>query len=253
MMRCSLAAIVLLGVSQWASAAGPTADFSALAVQQLPGQTARQARMFVTQNFVRREYVQESGGLIEIVDLAARKSYLLNPRQKEYMERQAPAQVLEQNAREQGTENPCALVSDTHCRLLGEEQVFGRVATKWEMIGEYEGRTQKVLLWQDKVRQMPLRQLLPDGTVTEMRLVANEETGGRPTEKWEMLMTRPDGQRIRSQQWFDTELQITIREALPGGYQRELRDIIIAPQDAALFRVPEDYQRVAEKQDVRPR
>jgi hypothetical protein len=100
----------------------------------------------------------------------------------------------------------------------------------------------------DEERHMPLREQWPDGTVTELRLLGFEKLYGRPTERWEMKTTRPDGEAMQSTQWYDPELQIAIREELAGGYFRELRNISVGPQPAHLFTVPANYQRLTPEQ-----
>ena len=43
-------------------------------------------------------------------------------------------------------------------------------------------------------------------------------------------------------QWYDPQLKIAIREELPGGYFRELRDIRVGAQSPQLFTIPAGYQ-----------
>lgn len=76
-------------------------------------------------------------------------------------------------------------------------------------------------------------------------MVGLETLGDRPVEKWLTRVSRPDGQAIDAWQWFDPELQMAIREALPGGVVRELRNIQLGPQPDALFEVPSDYTRLS--------
>jgi hypothetical protein len=151
---------------------------------------------------------------------------------------------MEQIRQSQGPQSPCVGNPEAQCRQLGEETLFGRPAVKWEMAVEYQGRTYRSLYWLDKERFTPLRQMWADGTVSELRPVGLEKLDSRPTEKWEMVTRRTDGKTMTATQWFDTELGIVIREELPGGYLRELRDIQVGPQDPALFEVPAGYREV---------
>jgi hypothetical protein len=91
---------------------------------------------------------------------------------------------------------------------------------------------------------MPLRDVWPDGSVSELKLVGTTVLDGRNTEHWQRSVTRPDGEQQVSQQWYDPELRIVTREELPGGLFRELKRIEVGPQPPALFTVPADYQRV---------
>jgi hypothetical protein len=67
-----------------------------------------------------------------------------------------------------------------------------------------------------------------------------------------MKTTRSDGQSMKSTQWYDPELQIAIREELPGGYFRELRSIQLGPQPDHLFSVPDGYRLVQPQQQPPP-
>ncbi len=73
--------------------------------------------------------------------------------------------------------------------------------------------------------------------------VSAEKMNGRNTEKWEIVMSQGD-RKLRSTVWVDRSLGVTVREELPGGYVRELRDIQEAPQDPSLFQVPAGYERI---------
>jgi hypothetical protein len=144
--------------------------------------------------------------------------------------------------------NPCSRIRGAQCKLLATESLYGREVTKWEMVVTDEGKTLRSLHWMDAERHTPLRGQWPDGTVSELRLMGDETLHGRATERWEMKTARPDAESMQSTQWYDPELQIAIREELPGGYFRELRDIRVAPQPDHLFMVPANYQRVTPEQ-----
>jgi len=220
------------------------AEFSATAVQQVPQQAERLARMSVTPDKVRMEFTDGGKRVIEITDLTAGLTLRLMPDSHTYSVQQAKPQVMEQIRQSQRPATPCVGVPEASCNKLGEETLFGRPVEKWEMVVKYQGRSFRSLYWIDKQRFMPLRQLWADGTVTELRPNGHEQLGNRATEKWQMVTRRTDGQTMLSSQWFDTELQIVIREELPGGYLRELRDIRVAPQDPALFQMPAGYRQV---------
>lgn len=235
-----------------ASVTGSNMPFSADAVQQIPGEETHNARIFATASQVRMEYSRNGSRLVEIVDNEAGKSYLLLPSQKEYMMRELPAHLREPGKSAAVDANPCAGSPHAQCRQLGEERVSGRDATKWEMTIEMEGSPMRSLIWLDKERKLPVRQIRPDGTVIEMSLQEKELFDNRWTEKWQMLMTRPDGETLESLQWYDPELGIIIREKLPGGYFRELRNIRVGEQPSGLFQVPSDYRQVSPPRNLQP-
>lgn len=227
-----------------ASDIGPNVPFSAQAVQKAPGEDPHSAEMHVSDNKVRMEYSRNGNRMIEIIDLDAGKSYLLFPSQQQYMMQQAPPQLREMVTQSSGQANPCMGNPEAKCRQLGTETVFGRKTVKWEMVVEREGQTLRTLLWIDTQRQMPLRQLWPDGTVIELSPQGMATLQGRQTEKWEMNVMQPNGETMTSQQWYDPELKIIIRDEMPGGYLRELRNIEVGSQDPSLFQVPDNYQQV---------
>ncbi len=91
---------------------------------------------------------------------------------------------------------------------------------------------------------MPLRDVWPDGSVSELKLTGMEVLDGRKTESWQRTMTDAEGKQSTSKQWYDPELRIITREELPGGFYRGLKSIEVAPQPPALFTAPADYKRV---------
>lgn len=70
-----------------------------------------------------------------------------------------------------------------------------------------------------------------------------ETVNGRRTEKWEITMSRGQ-QSASSIVWVDRTLAMPVREELPGGFVRELRNIQVGPQPTTLFQVPRTYKRV---------
>ncbi len=247
MMKTALRQYLLgLLLAPWAGVAAPgqAIEFSAHAIQQSPQGTTMDARMYVTQAAVRSEYVMDDQPVIEIVFPQAGKRVVLFPQQQTYMEQQAEGLPPSVPAGSPPDKNPCAGLPEVSCRLVGKETISGRKAEKWEFVGKQDGRTVYSLHWFDAERRLPLREFFPDGTVSELQLVDKESLGGRRTEKWQHTITRADGTEMQSFQWYDPQLQIVIREELPGGYLRELRNIRVETQDRALFEVPANYQRV---------
>lgn len=226
-----------------APAQEPEMQFSADAVQMSPDRQLRSARMYVGDQRVRMEYERDGRRVAEIVDWARGRAVLLLLDQRTYMEQQAPAAAVPPQS--VGTDaNPCRAAPELQCRRLGEETLFGRRVDKWEMVALQDGQPQRSLHWIDPERQMPLRQLLPDGTVSELRPLGVETADGRQVEKWEQSTAHPDGSRQSALQWYDPQLKIAIREELPGGFYRELRNIRVARQAPELFEIPAGFQRV---------
>ena len=99
--------------------------------------------------------------------------------------------------------NPCAGMQNLACRRIGVESINERPAEKWELENTAQRQSGKMVIWLDEERRIPIRQLLPDGSTMEMRLVGRETLNGRNTEKWEMKATRRGGQSSVTYQWFD--------------------------------------------------
>lgn len=236
--------LALLMLSAQSQAQGPALEFSAEAVQMAPDQQIRTARMYVGHERVRKEYIENGQQVAEIIDWGRGRVILLMPEQQTYMDSNTAeqAQVLPRRAGEDT--NPCLNMPSLQCRYLGQETLSGRRVDKWEMLAQHDGITERSLHWIDPQRQMPLQQILPDGRLTELTLIGQQTLNGRQVEHWEQSTSLPDGVVQRVSQWYDPQLQIAIREELPGGYFRELRNIVVAKQPAQLFEVPAGYQRL---------
>lgn len=247
-MKCCWRPFLLgAGVVFWtvtAQAASQVIQFSATAVQQTPDRPVMKARIYVGANAVRSEYEMNGQKFVEIVREKEQTRLMLNPARKEYVVQTGASVTLPATRARDADASPCEGVPNVACHKLGEEEVNGRLAEKWEFVSEDQGRQLRSLVWIDKEKRFPVRQLYPDGSMAEMNLLGREKVNGRLAEKWEAATVQPDGQRIRSLQWHDVELKIAIREELPGGYVRELKDIKLGEQPASLFEIPTGYKQI---------
>jgi len=231
-----------------AVAAQSNVQFSAEAVQSAPDNKSRYAQIYVGDNRVRLEYQQDKRTMVEIYDMQNQRALLLMPEQQAYMERQLPpGGIMNPMLPPKGTD-PCMHMLNAQCRQLANEIMYDRPVSKWEMVVTRDGQTLRSQHWMDNERYMPLRQIWPDGTVSEMRPLGEQTLDGRVTERWELKTTRSDEQAVQSTQWYDPELKIAIREELPGGYFRELRNIRLGPQPDQLFMLPAGYRRITPQQ-----
>lgn len=217
------------------------AEFSADAVQSIPGRPSMNVKMFISKKAVRTESKMNGNTVVEIVYEKEKRRVLLNTMRKTYVEQKT--QNKNTVVTHDMSRSPCAGITNTTCKKLGAEKINGRKATKWEMTVLRNGRSFKSLYWLDDKYHMPLREQLHDGTVATMALSGKEKVNGRNTEKWTFSAIRPDGQTMESQQWYDPKLKMVIREALSGGYVRELRNIKVSRQDKNLFKIPSDYKK----------
>ena len=237
-----LFASCLCVASTGALGASSNVQFSAQTVQSSPDKTTRHAQIYVGDNQVRLDYQQDGQQMAEIYDMKNQRALLLMPEQRSYMERKLPQGGIRNPMLPSKETSPCTMLPEAKCKQLGRETLYGRPVVKWEMVVTQDDQPLRSLHWIDAERNMPLRQTFPDGTVTEMRLLGQESLSGRVTERWEITTTRSDKESMTSTQWYDPQLNIAIREELPGGYFRELRNIRVGAQSPQLFTVPAGYQ-----------
>jgi hypothetical protein len=230
------------------SAGQSIVQFSARTVQSSPDKTSREARIHVGDSQVRIEYESNDQQLVEIYDMKHQRAVLLLPQEHSYMERSLPSSGVTNPMLPPDDTSPCAQMKAAQCKKLGQETLEGRPVDKWEMVVKHENQTLRSLHWVDAERNMSLRQIFPDGSISEMHLKGREKLHGRATERWELTTTGPDKVSMTTTQWYDPELKIAVREELPGGYYRELTDIRVERQPPELFAVPPGYTQAAPPQ-----
>ncbi len=230
----------------WAVDPAPGVDFSAESVNLGPKGQSVSAKMFVGKNGTRKEFSHEGKRVVEIMNRSKQVAWMLFPDEKSYLERRIGPPSGQKAAAKPDPANPCAGAPSTvTCRKLGTERVHGRVADKWEMVSSHEGRTRRTVQWIDKERAIPIRQEFPGGS-SEYRMIGKETMNGRKTEKWEYVQHQQKGKdkkTSRTLQWYDPVLKMPVREEMPGGYARELRNIQVGPQPASLFELPQGYTK----------
>ncbi|MFQ5644191.1 MAG: hypothetical protein ACE5FQ_10915 [Thiogranum sp.] len=213
-------------------------------MQSTPEGKGRNAQVYVGDNQVRLEYTKDDLHMVEIYDMKNHRLLLMVPQMESYMLRRMPEGKTVNPMLPPLQASPCTWMPAARCRSLASESLYGRKVTKWEMTRERKEQNLRSLHWMDDERHMPLREEWPDGSVSELRPAGLETLNGRSAERWEMKITQPGGEELTSTQWYDPELQITVREEKPGGKYRELRDIRVGAQPAQLFRIPAGYTRL---------
>jgi hypothetical protein len=236
------AALILSLTGACAQAESP--QFSAETVQSGGSGDATSGKMFVGDGRMRLEMSAKGQNLVRITDEKRKVEWLLFPDQKTYLERQAgPDQVGPAPSPSAAAADPCAGMPGLTCRKLGDEDVSGRPAAKWEITGNQDGKPVTSLQWIDKERGIPLRQQFPDGGKMELSLRGKENLEGRTVEKWEVVVEVPDRQPSHTFQWYDPALKLAVRQEFPGGGISELKSIRIGKQPDDLFVVPAGYSR----------
>ncbi len=211
-------------------------EFSADVIQTDAQQQATQGRMYASQGRVRSEFTQGGRRVIQILDPGKSVAYTLFPEQQNYREQHglAPADAAT---------DPClGLPPGMQCRKLGRETWQGRPVEGYEITGMQDGKPVQSRQWIDVERQIPLKLETPDGGRVALNFIGTENLQGRAVEKWEVVQTAPNLPARSLFQWYDPQLGLAIKEEMPGGLVRELRNIQLAPQDAQLFTLPAGYQ-----------
>jgi hypothetical protein len=220
---------------------GPPIEFSAETVNSGPKGQPMTGKMYIGKSGLRREYTQQDKQVIEIINESQHAAWLLFPDEKTYLEQRRDPQKAPAGAKPDPS-NPCAGAPDTvTCSNLGVEDVHGRKADKWEIISSHQGRTTRTVQWIDQERHVALKQEFPGGS-SEYRMIGKETVNGRETEKWEFTQQR-NQKTSRSVQWYDPKLKLAVREELPGGYIRELKNIQEGAQPVSLFELPQGYSK----------
>lgn len=211
-------------------------EFSADAVVSIPGQPSTTSKLFVGKDVVRTEIQTSDGVIVDITFPYQGKVIKINTKHEQYIEIPVEKQNKNKDA------NPCHRIKDAGCTFLGKELVDGRETQKWQVIAQQDGKNARTLHWVDAKRQLAVREFFNDGSMAEMKLEKIEVINDRKTERWLRTISRPDGSTVSSYQWYDPQLEISIKEELPGGYIRELKNIKVGTQKNTLFVVPDNYK-----------
>lgn len=216
-------------------------EFSAEAVQSVPGRPSMNVKMFVSKKAVRTESTMNGNTVVEIVYPKDKRRVLLNQLKKTYVEQKSQNTTATKDKKT--SSSPCVKIVNSTCKKIGNEKINKRDAVKWEMSVQRNGHNFKSLHWIDKKHQMPLREQFHDGMISTMTLLGKEKINGRNTEKWKLQAIKRNGESIESQQWYDPKLKMVIRESMPGGYVREFKNIKVTTQNKKLFSIPSDYKK----------
>lgn len=239
-----LGAVVAVAGPVWAEQG--EVQFAADMVRQGPDGQAMTGKMFVGEDRIRMEMSHKGREMVRISDRKRGTELVLFPAERAYLERSsAPGAAPAPTVKPSAEADPCLGMTGVTCRRVGQEDVNGRPAVRWEMTMTDQGKTMTATQWLDAERGLPTKQVLPNGQTMEMKLLGTERIGGRTAEKWERTAAVPNQPPMVSLQWYDPELKLALREELPGGYVTEIKDIRIGPQPDDLFVVPAGYTKKA--------
>lgn len=211
------------------------ADFSADVVKGGSKAESAGGRMYVSRGRVRTEIEQDGVQLIEIIDPAKGIAWVVDPEHRSYRQRQVPKFEIGDGK----SNNPCTGISGAQCRQLPNEILNGRTTTKWQL--NHNGKQR--LQWNDAHHGFPVQVVERGKVVMSMVYLAEEHLNGRKVERWRALQHSGNA-IVESEQWYDPQLNIAIRQVAQDGSFRELRNIRLGEQDDSLFAVPQGYSKM---------
>jgi hypothetical protein len=219
-------------------------SFTADAVQ-LRGTEISQAKMYWSDGSVRFEYMDQGVPMVQIFDNRNNIVSWLDTEQKVYIQRDITEQLLAPvNTRPPKQYNPCDSFPDAECTHLKSAEMNSRQTDKWLITMNVDGKDQHVFQWIDKKHQILVRQENPDGSVLDVKISDDQEVNGRKVRKVDMIAISPKGDSVQAIQWYDSELNIVVRQQADSGAVDELRNIKIEEVAPDLFAIPEGYKTV---------
>jgi len=225
-------------------------SFSADAVQIRNGEFSH-ARMYWSDGRVRFEYLEDGVSMAQIYDIPNKKVIWLDVENKLFMVKAlASEQALEPILRKNETSsNPCDLMQNVECTQLKNVHINGREAVKWLITSQYQGQDFHTFQWIDKEYEVIVRQENLDGSLFEVIIDDDQEMNGRKVRKHDIYMIS-NGKRSHGVQWYDTELNMVVRQHYQDGTEDELRNIRVEQVANQLFTVPDDYVEYGSKPSV---
>lgn len=214
------------------------AEYSADIVESSPQGIISLSKLYVSGENSRRETGRRGQQIVEISAAGTGEVWTLFPSEHTYLVR-----AVGQGATM--SENPCSGRSDIRCMKLGTLELDGREVDHWEVVsrdGAGRGRHQ---YWMDTERGIPLRLESADGTRSAWHLEGMDRIEGRHVEKWRISEEQPGRASTFYFRWMDPELNIPVREELPGGFVRKVHNIRVGPQPEHLFSIPVGYRRIS--------
>jgi hypothetical protein len=208
-------------------------DFSAEVVQGNAQGQRVSGRMYVSAGRVRTEMKQNDQLLVEIINPRSGVAWLLEPQRKRYRERAVPKLT----AGEGKSANPCSGIAGASCRALPDEILNGRSTKKWLL--QLNGKER--LQWNDARHGFPTQVVEGGQVVMAMLYLSEEKLAGRRVEHWRALQNI-GGAVVESEQWYDPQLNIAIRQQSKDGAFRQLRNIRLGKQADELFALPQGYR-----------
>ena len=217
------------------------ASFTADAVQ-IRGDSVSHARMYWLDGNVRFEYTEDGVSMAQIFDNKNNKIIWLDNENKYYLVREMPdsEKVITGNKNKK-TNDPCKQFVDAECVFLKKTKINGREAEKWLITLNDNGDDFHVFQWIDIKYHNILRQINSDGTGLSVDIEEDHEINGRKVRKLTMIAFSASGEQKQGTQWYDSELDIVVKQEYQNDVVDELQNIDVAKVSKQKFIVPKDY------------
>jgi hypothetical protein len=216
-------------------------------VVQVKGDDLTHARLFWSDGRVRFEYLEQGVQMAQIFDSKNNRAIWLDTEKKVYVQRESTKTASAQ--RKQADKpagklhyNPCESFKQAECVRLKTAEINHRKTDKWLITFNVDGRDEHMFQWIDKQHLIPVRQENPDGSILDASIVDDVEVDGRKAYKIEMLSIAPDGKRTSRIQWYDSDLNVIVRQQDDDGTVEELRNIKQEAVSEDKFAIPEGYE-----------
>lgn len=243
MLRVFIFLCCLLGIGLTlfpaSSEAENSSPFTAIAVQTVPNGPTQEGRIYVSGVNTRFEFTEHGRDVIQIILPEQRLMRILFPKDKVYIEIDAPNDAPVTSGR---PKTPCPPMEAMTCEKLGMDK-FGELdVERWsQTVKGVEGSS---TLWWEPQRKMIVRQEYTDGRILQLQLAEETVLNGRKTEHWLLAIAQPGQQVVSGSRFLDTELGIVVKEQSPSGMVRELRNLQAVKADPKWFAIPPGYQRI---------
>lgn len=224
-------------------------SFTADAVQIRNGEFSH-ARMYWTDKQVRFEYLDQGVAMVQIYDTLNKKTIWLDTENKVFLERElSDANKKQKVVKSSVIKNPCDLFSEAQCTRLKEVTVNGRNTIKWLVTLTLRESDTHIFQWLDKKYGVVVKQENPDGSFLNTTIEEGLDVNGRKARKIDMRAVSQSGVSMRNVQWYDSELDIIVRQAFADGDMDELRNIKVEKISSSLFKIPKGYAEVEQPID----
>ena len=214
-------------------------EFSADAVQALPGQEIQTGKLYVGKLGTRFEFQKRGRPIVQIMLPEQGLMRILFPLERRYIEFKRKPGTLMSPAR---PDTPCTSAKHIQCEKLSATKINGMPAERWRIRAAMPPR--ELRIWWDAKRKIALRKEFSDGRIMQATLRGMQKFEDRDVEAWEFIYTSPNGRFTRTMSLIAPDLGIAVIEQQPNGVMRRLHNVTKGAPAAKLFQIPAGYKKI---------